>query len=566
MVIPPNNEVILLDVPLEIDNKNQLTFSTPNLQFQYFRFLEGARSYDKVTYVRKDNYIVIDDCFDNLIHFNYVMYQNENFSNKWYYAFIVKIEWLSPNSTRVYIKTDVWQTYQFDIQYFSSFIDREHCAVSDDLPGANLVNEGLETGEFIENASTSIDGLNPNYVIAYGRNPTDGGVDSGTFTYPVGCYVNGIPSGLYYWVGHWPQLLNEIATINNKGFGDDIKAIFTVPSVAILGLGSYSLATLENQNATVGSWIYSGLDSAGREFTLNSTPTTLNGYTPRNQKLRQYPYCYLGFTPSNGEQTIFRYEDFTNGTPSFKLISEMNPNPSPTFIPKNYKGSTGENVSEAVKCSGYPNISWISDYFSGWMAQNSGLVNFNLGRTEAEYELGVGQKAINYMSNSIGNAMGLVTGAGGGSNFIGESLNLAYSTWAGRKTTDMDIENQMLQVEKQKMLPNKSTIGTSAGIIGYGYMNSDVFTRYTIKSQFAERIDMFFDMYGYKTNKLKIPNINNRPNWNYVRTIGCNILQKSGSAVPQEDLQEIKSLFDNGITFWHNTNTFLDYSQNNRTV
>ena len=123
----------------------------------------------------------------------------------------------------------------------------------------------------------------------------------------------------------------------------------------------------------------------------------------------------------------------------------------------------------------------------------------------------------------------------------------------------------MLQVEKQKLLPNSgSTGGSNATLLGYDYMNADIFTRYSIKRQFAERIDMYFDMYGYQTNKLKIPNITGRPNWNYVKTLGINIIQSSGHSVPQEDMQELKNLFDDGVTIWHNPTTFLDYSQNNR--
>ena len=86
------------------------------------------------------------------------------------------------------------------------------------------------------------------------------------------------------------------------------------------------------------------------------------------------------------------------------------------------------------------------------------------------------------------------------------------------------------------------------------------FTRYNIKAQFAQRIDKFFDMYGYATNDLKIPNISNRPNWNYIKLAGANLLGE----IPEADLQEIKSLFNEGITLWHNATTFLDYSQNNR--
>lgn len=111
------------------------------------------------------------------------------------------------------------------------------------------------------------------------------------------------------------------------------------------------------------------------------------------------------------------------------------------------------------------------------------------------------------------------------------------------------------------MLANSSSLGSgSTTLIGYELQNQDVFTRYTIKNQFARRIDKFFDMYGYLTNELKLPNINSRPNWNYIKTIGANII----GDIPEEDLLNIRNLFDNGITLWHKTSTFLDYSQNNR--
>lgn len=90
--------------------------------------------------------------------------------------------------------------------------------------------------------------------------------------------------------------------------------------------------------------------------------------------------------------------------------------------------------------------------------------------------------------------------------------------------------------------------------------DKNIFTRFSIKNQYANRIDMYFDMYGYQTNTVKIPNINNRPNWNYVKTTGCNILAN----IPQEDLSIIKGFFDEGITLWHNPSNFLNYQANNR--
>ena len=84
----------------------------------------------------------------------------------------------------------------------------------------------------------------------------------------------------------------------------------------------------------------------------------------------------------------------------------------------------------------------------------------------------------------------------------------------------------------------------------------------TVRNETAKVIDDYFTMYGYKVNSLKIPNITGRSNWNYVKTLGANI----EGDVPEEDLNEIKSLFNNGITLWHKPSTYLDYSQSNAII
>ena len=69
-------------------------------------------------------------------------------------------------------------------------------------------------------------------------------------------------------------------------------------------------------------------------------------------------------------------------------------------------------------------------------------------------------------------------------------------------------------------------------------------------------------MYGYKVNSVKIPNLTGRKNWNYIKTIGATI----HGYFPDNDLKELKQMFDNGVTLWHNPNTFLDYSQSNNII
>lgn len=153
-----------------------------------------------------------------------------------------------------------------------------------------------------------------------------------------------------------------------------------------------------------------------------------------------------------------------------------------------------------------------------------------------------------------------------------ETLNGATNALTGVINSSLDIvkldkdhefyvKNVMAQIEKQSLLPDNVSLSSSnSTLLGYNMFDKNIFTRYSIKREFAERIDQFFDMYGYTVNELKNININSRPNWNYIKTQGANIL----GDIPQYDLQTIKEMFDNGITFWHNPATFLDYSQNNR--
>ena len=133
MAITPNTCLRLLKVPLEIDNKNQLTFANEQAQRQYFLSLPYVEI-DEISYQRKDSVIFFPGHIDDLLEYNYVMYLNENYTNKWFYAFITNMEYVTDFNTKIYITTDVFQTWQFDFTFKQSFIEREMIAVADDIP------------------------------------------------------------------------------------------------------------------------------------------------------------------------------------------------------------------------------------------------------------------------------------------------------------------------------------------------------------------------------------------------------------------------------------------------
>ena len=587
MAFNPLSEVHLVQLELDIDNKNQLTFATSSAQLTFFNGITNRKNYTNLTYIRKDHYIVVPENVDDIYKYNYLYYKNTDTSSKWYYAFILKAEWLSENSSKVYIKTDVWQTYQFNFNWKRSFVEREMINVSDDVRGANLQLEDLETGEYIVDGSFSLSGLGIIYVIAFSRDPHDipgSGVAPSTTN---GCVLNSIASGLWYYIGNYSKVLQTIYDIshipdpNNPGFyisyQDDIKAVFSVPSCAVLGFDpDTTLTDLDNPDDVWGQWLTGNLDLTGYSFTIDPKITTLSTYTPRNKKLLQYPYAYLGFNPPNGNPKIYRYEDMTlnnNNVADFKLVSELNPNPNVMILPYKYKNDTGYNLMESAVISGYPNISYSTDFFNTWLAQNAQLLKIDYARQDLDYDMSMSKNVLNYANATAGNVDKVLSGqiASGVTGFATSSADVLLNAYGQTKNYDLDIQTRQAQIEKQQMLPNNASIGSSCTLFEWNYFNQAIIKRYCIKPQFAARIDQFFDMFGYKTNELKIPNTNNRPNWNYVKTTYAVMEAKASTSqvdntIPQDDMQELKTLFNNGITLWHNPLTYLDYSQDNRTI
>lgn len=114
MAITPQTELKLLKVPILIDNKNQITFASKEAQYNYFNSLPKIEE-DNFSYQRHNSVIRFPAHIDSIIEYNYCMYQNENYSNKWFYAFITNMTYVNDGMTEISITTDVFQTWQFDI-------------------------------------------------------------------------------------------------------------------------------------------------------------------------------------------------------------------------------------------------------------------------------------------------------------------------------------------------------------------------------------------------------------------------------------------------------------------
>ena len=71
--------------------------------------------------------------------------------------------------------------------------------------------------------------------------------------------------------------------------------------------------------------------------------------------------------------------------------------------------------------------------------------------------------------------------------------------------------------------------------------------------------------YGYAFNDYAIPDIYSRHDFNFLK---CNVCYLLSDTIPREHLEELKQIFESGITLWHleHNVTPLDYSVSNNPV
>lgn len=516
MAFTPNSKVYLLDTPLDNKYQNEIHFTTKEAQTAYFLSRIKHDEFEGVTYLRKDNVIRVDGHIDYLWDSNYVMYQNSNFGSKWFYAFITKKEYVSDRATDVYIETDVYQTWLFDCELKTSFVVREH--VADDSIGAHLVDEQLDTGEYVFDLYSVTDklGLNWNVLAVSDNTPFASSELSGNM------YGNVVTGLTYYPFPNntagieWLKLV--IGMYTDAGKADAIAMIFTIPALLIPSLPD-----------TYAGWA-TGSPIASGEFqgiTNIAIPKQLNGfdgYTPKNNKLYTHPYKFLYLSNGNGQSATYRYENFPAHEMDFQIFGSIMPNPSIMMCPNNYKGA-GASYEDGLILTGFPLCSWTTDMYAAWLAQNTASTAITL----------------------VGSAAALVGGIATGNPYaIGGGV--------------LGISKELTEIYKAAIQPDQAKGQSGSGSLMFANDKLDFrYTHFYIKPEFAKRIDNYLTLFGYKVNALKVPETHSRQRWNYIKTIDVNI----DGSLPTEDMVRLKKIYDDGVTLWHTTSDFLDYSKSN---
>jgi hypothetical protein len=539
-------KLYLLNVPLEADYKHTLHHTSKSAQEKYFKS-KAVVKYEDFSYQMKDRAIRVHNHYDE-IHgkVNYIMYQNTAYNNKWFYAFIISMKYINDGVTEIYIKTDVMQTWFDEYELKSCFVEREH--VKDDTEGKNTVPENLETGEYVCNHVIHDRSMeNTVFIVASTVQLDETGVspiylDSGLRLY------NGVINGwIYYCLENCNEVEEVLGNIATHRTNDSIVSIFVIPKEYVHYIKGKKYL-LEDGSPKRVDW--GAVNEWNAQTERIFKPSQVNGYIPHNRKLLTYPYSYLLMDNNAGASVVYHWELFEGKKGDecgFVSYGAVTPGGSIRLLPLKYGGVEGENNNYGLNGPKFPVCGWQSDYYTNWLTQNS----LNIAVQTERVELASQERLFN--STTSGVSAGIKGDVGGVINSLGD----AYFNARNYKN-----EIQAINAQKQIHAFQSPTVSgnTNTGDVNFtrGVLRFSAYYM-SIKEEYARIIDGYFSMYGYQTNLVKVPYTNHRERYWYTKTVGCDV----AGAIPNEDIQQIKACYDNGITFWREADDIGNYSDEN---
>lgn len=551
-----NGEIILCKgIKLDKEYTNVLSYSESDMVTLCRNNRIAVASNYTINYSILDptvNSIDVPIPYASCIYANYIAFRNPNYGNKWFFGFVNKVKFVSDRCCNIEYKIDVFSTWYSRMNIGKAFIEREH--VDDDTIGKHTLPENLKTGDFIVNDFGLLDeyGSDTHVVVGVTKVPSDvynvqgelvdNKIQARTSNY------NGVFSGLTYFVFKFPKDASQfIAMMDLNGLADNIVSVFLAP-LSIFTIQSWDSYTYDETVAFGNLSVhlvfeYKIVPNSSEESLLFddktiSLNTTLDGYTPKNNKMFTKEFNYLYITNNNGGDISYAYEDFKDNTPSFRGIGTICPGCSIRLTPLNYKkwdmtdSPTRKNNLLPFGITGgkYPICSWRNDTYTNYQTQQS-----------------------------INNQLTLAKATG-----IGIATAISPET-AIATTASSFFEGMIESQDKEELMPVVVKGNTNVGDVTYACgMTNFAFYKMSLKYEYAKICDDYMSHYGYRINDIKTPNILSRTKFNYIKVGGMDELI-SGD-IPASDLDEINSIFRKGVTIFHDYSSFGDYLQTNAIV
>lgn len=444
--------------------------------------------------------------------YNYLSYVN---NGRVYYGYIANMEYRNDEVTTIQFSLDNWHTYQNDVVYKPTYVERNTVPTSADIPGAYLEPEPVSPSNyFLTEVDTRYFG--PFRVLILSTRDGSGTPNTQTQRY------NNVYSAARIYNFDDAGAKSFLDGLIESGYESSIAGIYMCPQEFV--------GTVENPT---------GGPAPHDPWVLPAEPSSISGYTPRNKKVLTYPYCALHILSSDGEARDYAYEFFgaipeVITTPQFGVDFAIGSGCEVYIVPTLYaNGGSAVSASslEYAMTIQMPSGSWAGDTGAAWLSVN----RINV--------------AMNLLTSSISSAA-LAFGAGNPMPLVYQAGS-AVNTVADFEKNATNAERAAYQMHGIGATPN---LFASSGRVGF----TAYFKHPTAEE--AEHIDDYFSAYGYAINRTMPVSTTNRPTWDFIKT------RHAAFSVPDASVDaeiEINAMFDRGIRIWHNASVYGDLSQAN---
>ena len=398
---PPGSQVMLCSVPWDAAYAHTVWYNSDN---DFLDYLESISSksivVSQMTYVKPYIPVNVPTPFSEAQKYNYLYVYNSETPNDGplYFAyFILHCEYVAPNTTRLVLQLDVWQTYVRRLTIGRGFVERGHIGIAAqecrNNPREYLTTpEGLDIGSNYSTRELAIKIIDSSLAVIV-ISTIDLHGDTGTQQNPKfdsagGSSINGIPQGCnvyYFTVANYELMLN---TLKPKPW-------------ITQGIISATIAIIKDSNVTltpitVGS-VQGGLITKFKPYEQLSTSVdkshVVNFIPARYRSLVKftlYPYCAFECTMFNGKPLVMQPELMPDGEIKFDSYSVIVP-PGVRYVlfPRAYNRDTlapdeiegvaakhGDTLDFSTGITDMPQLSVVNDGYQLYMANNRNSINY----------------------------------------------------------------------------------------------------------------------------------------------------------------------------------------------
>ncbi len=569
MLTPNKSTISLYNVPFPKNSEHVLAFNSKQDQINYFQshLIRKIANTKFIRSARDRGWIVVKGNIDQMMNVNYISYNNANYSDKNFYCFVTGMEWVSANSTRLYIKEDTFQTWMFDVNTFTkSYIER---CTPNRIEEINHLGDTPTTAKLVRK---SIPYPIPIFGGWFAFLSADVSQDDVKSVTPITCRIGAFETS--YSVLYFPNSYSTILqNIGNKGRADRIMGVYWIPFADDPRNGKIKT---QRVSSDVGELEFvTSID----ESLFKKTYRTTEGFIPKHKYGIQhsYPYSVIQIMDNvtgiatEYDPSYFRHiENTEQDYAEFEVITTFSDKPSIKVVPVDYLSTYDYSEQLVLDCScGMPVLNNVyAKYLMGnarinqvsrsrvGLNRDVAIQNANFDQSRAfvrgtsEIASGIGS----LLKADFGGALGSGVGA------LGSAIDYSQSGF------NKEVADKQARLDIQEINARESATATQGNTISGS--SDDIFERITrgftltitylsLDEDYEERNNQFWGMYGTPKAELDYVDIGTQ-SYKYYKVVSP-MFKAKNDRIPDYCLEEFKNLFKEGITIWSSENHFMDY-------